>query len=131
MRRSSLESFRAPRDRPVEVLIAIVFVALVVLFVTVPLRRSAESSRAGDAGDDDRRAVLEARKQAKYREIRDTELDRAQGKLTEADFQRQNSELRAEAIAILKQIDTGGSTSEGRAPGTEDDGDAGSARDSV
>ncbi len=48
---------------------------------------------------------LEARKQSKYREIRDTELDHAQGKIDDADFERQNAELRAEAVEILKQID--------------------------
>ncbi len=50
-------------------------------------------------------ADLEARKQSKYREIRDAELDRAQGKLGEAEFRRQQAELKAEAIEILKLID--------------------------
>ena len=50
-------------------------------------------------------ADLEARKEAKYREIRDAELDRAQGKLSEADWRRQDAELRREAIEILKELD--------------------------
>ena len=50
-------------------------------------------------------ADLEARKRAKYRQIRDAEADRAAGKLTEDDFQRLDRELRAEAIQILKRID--------------------------
>ena len=50
-------------------------------------------------------AELEARKQAKYREIRDTELDHAQEKLSDEEFARQDAELRREAIAILKEID--------------------------
>ncbi|MGI8726794.1 MAG: hypothetical protein ACR2K6_03850 [Solirubrobacterales bacterium] len=86
-----------------EALIAILIVGLVASFVLAPLRRSP------DAGDDRAEeaslADLEARKQAKYREIRDTELDHAQGKLDAAEFGRQSAELRAEAIEILKAID--------------------------
>jgi hypothetical protein len=86
----------------VEVLVAVVLVVAVAAFVTVPLRRSTADL---EPTDDPVLADLEARKQAKYREIRDTELDRAQGKLTEEDFRRQDAELRAEAIEILKRID--------------------------
>jgi hypothetical protein len=50
-------------------------------------------------------AELEARKQAKYREIRDSELDHAQEKLSDEEFARQDAELRAEAIEILRRID--------------------------
>jgi len=112
------------------VLIAIAIVALVAAFVSVPLRRAADASDAAGTDDDDL-AVLEARKQAKYREIRDTELDRAQGKLSEADFQRQNAELRAEAIAILKRIDDSRAAVAGREAGTAGGPDPGSAGDSV
>ena len=50
-------------------------------------------------------ADLEARKEAIYRQIRDAELDREQGKLSQADWSRQDTELRREAIEILKQLD--------------------------
>ncbi len=50
-------------------------------------------------------AEIEARKEAKYREIRDAELDRQQGKLSEADWRRQDAELRREAIEILRRLD--------------------------
>ena len=86
-----------------ELLIAVALVVLVAWFVTEPLRR-----RAGEAPDDSDEAELadlEARKEAKYREIRDAEADRAAGKLTEEDFRRLDRELRADAIAILKRID--------------------------
>jgi hypothetical protein len=115
----------------VEVLIAIAIVALVAAFVSVPLRRAADAGGAGRADGDDGLAALEARKQAKYREIRDTELDRAQGKLSEADFQRQNAELRAEAIAILKRIDEHRAAASLREAGTAGEPDHGSAGDSV
>ena len=96
-----------------EVLIAIVIVAAVAVFVSVPFRARAQQS--GLTTDDPVLADLEARKQAKYREIRDTELDRAQGKITEAEFKRQHAELRAEAIAILKRIDEHGAPDSGSA----------------
>jgi cytochrome c-type biogenesis protein CcmF len=44
---------------------------------------------------------LEALKEAKYREIRDAELDHAAGKLSDQDFALLNAELRKEAIEIL------------------------------
>jgi len=44
---------------------------------------------------------LEARKEAKYREIRDAELDHAAGKLSGEDFALLDAELRREAVEIL------------------------------
>jgi cytochrome c-type biogenesis protein CcmF len=44
---------------------------------------------------------LEALKEAKYREIRDAELDHAAGKLSDEDFALLDAELRNEAIEIL------------------------------
>jgi hypothetical protein len=86
-----------------EILIAVALVVLVAWFVTEPLRRRAEPAPEDSAEAE--LADLEARKRAKYREIRDAEADRAAGKLTEEDFRRLDRELRAEAIAILKRID--------------------------
>jgi hypothetical protein len=85
----------------IELLIGAVLLALVVVFVTAPLRRPAEP---GD-GEDPRIADLEARKEAKYREIRDAQLDHAAGKLSADDFRRQDAELRREALEILRQLD--------------------------
>ncbi len=86
-----------------ELLIALAIVVAVAAWVTVPFwhRRAASE----DALEDPVLADLEARKQAKYREIRDSELDHAQGKLGAAEFARQDAELRREAIEILKRID--------------------------
>ena len=82
--------------------IAILVLALIVAFVVAgPLRH-----RSGpDSSSDDRREALEAAKEGKYREIRDAELDFRMGKLSEDDYQRTDGELRAQAIAILKDID--------------------------
>jgi hypothetical protein len=86
-----------------EVVLAVAIVVLVAWFVTAPLRRR-PSAQAEDPGAAEL-ADLEARKQAKYRQIRDAETDHAAGKLTDEDFRRLDAELRAEAIEILKQID--------------------------
>ncbi len=88
-----------------EVLLAILIVAAVAVFVTVPLRRSGGAGQAAEPTEDPRRAELEARKEAKYRQIRDAELDREQGKLSHEDWARADAELRAEAIEILREID--------------------------
>ncbi|HEY5976739.1 MAG TPA: cytochrome c-type biogenesis CcmF C-terminal domain-containing protein [Solirubrobacterales bacterium] len=46
-------------------------------------------------------SALEAQKEAKYREIRDAELDHAAGKLSDEDFAILDAELRSEAVEIL------------------------------
>ena len=79
----------------------LVLLALVALVVTGPLRRRGEPERRDDA----RRSELEAAKEAKYREIRDAELDLRMGKLSEEDHRAIDRELRAEAIAILRELD--------------------------
>jgi hypothetical protein len=86
-----------------EFFLALVIVVLVAWFVTAPLR-DRRPARSDDPAVADL-ADLEARKAAKYREIRDAETDHAAGKLTDEDFQRLDRELRAEAIEILKKID--------------------------
>jgi hypothetical protein len=86
----------------VEYAIAFALLALVVaLIVAGPLRRMA----APQARDDSLRAELEAAKQAKYREIRDAELDYRMGKLSEADWRAVDRELRGEAAEILRRLD--------------------------
>ncbi|MEJ7876575.1 MAG: hypothetical protein WKF62_07935 [Solirubrobacterales bacterium] len=85
------------------VLIALFVIAAAALFVSIPLR---PGDKATDPRiEDPERAELEARKESKYREIRDAELDREQGKLIQADWARIDSELRSEAIEILRDID--------------------------
>ena len=84
-----------------EVLLGLLLFVAVAAFVIVPLRRGRDEA----GGEDPRIADLESRKEAKYREIRDTELDHAAGKLSEEDFRRQDGELRSEAVEILKQLD--------------------------
>ena len=84
----------------------ILIVGAVAVFVTVPLWRDSPGASGGaEETEDPRRAELEARKEAKYREIRDAELDREQGKLSPEDWARLEAQLRREAIEILKDLD--------------------------
>jgi len=100
------------------VLCIAVLLALIVLVVGAPLRQAAARRRAGAAGGADEpgagaredpaaRDELEAAREAKYREIRDAELDFRTGKLSERDYRELDAELRAEALAILDQLDAG------------------------
>jgi cytochrome c-type biogenesis protein CcmH/NrfG len=85
----------------VEVALAVaVLTAVVAYVVTRPLLRAHRED-----GEDDRRDALEAAKESKYREIRDAELDFRMGKLSEDDYRATDRELRAQAIAILKELD--------------------------
>ena len=82
--------------------LAIVILALLAAAViAAPLRLGP----AVDAREDERRAALEAAKEAKYREIRDAELDFRMGKMSEPDYRATDRELRSQAVAILRQID--------------------------
>jgi len=85
----------------VELLLVVVVLALIVLLVSAPLRRGG----ADEADEDAERAELEAARDAKYREIRDAELDHRTGKLSEADWRAQDRALRAEAVEILRKLD--------------------------
>ena len=51
------------------------------------------------------RAELEAARDAKYRQIREVELDYRTGKLEEADWRAQDRVMRGEAIDILRRLD--------------------------
>lgn len=88
-----------------EIVLALAIVAALAWIVTAPLRSPGRPAGAEPAGEDPRSADLEARKQALYRQIRDAELDHAQGKLSDPDWRRIDAELRREAIAVLKEID--------------------------
>jgi type II secretory pathway component PulM len=98
-------------------LLIFVVLAIVVLVVSAPLR----SRRADEAAESADRAELEAARDAKYREIRDAELDYRTGKLSEADWRALDRSLRSEAVAILRRLDdlpTSGV--DGRSPSTLD-----------
>jgi hypothetical protein len=105
----------------VSVLVAIltlVLVGLVILVVGAPVRRARRASdpaatdgSSPEPGDpaarpgDPTQEELESAREAKYREIRDAELDYRTGKLSREDYAAIDAELRAEAIAILNRIE--------------------------
>ena len=88
-----------------EIVLAVVLLVALAWFVTAPLRAPRVDAERDDTGEDPLRADLEARKEALYRQIRDAELDREQGKLSPGDWRRIDAELRREAIEVLRAID--------------------------
>ncbi len=82
---------------------------IVVAVVSAPLRREWETHRDRHEPEDlvsgRELAELEAARDAKYREIRDAELDHRTGKLSEADFEAIDRTLRTEAIEILRALE--------------------------
>jgi len=87
----------------VELLLVLALVAVIALVVTAPLR--AGRADALEAEESAEHAELVAARDAKYREIRDAELDHRTGKLSEADWRVQDRTLRAEAIELLRRLD--------------------------
>ncbi|MDQ4041878.1 MAG: hypothetical protein M3141_09035 [Actinomycetota bacterium] len=84
------------------VLLAILAVlTATVWIVAAPLRGARRFHEAAQT----EREALEAAKEAKYREIRDAEMDFRTGKLSEADYRALDRRLRAEAVEILHRID--------------------------
>jgi hypothetical protein len=88
---------------PVALVLIIVVLGLVVAIVGAPLRRG--HAAAVEERDGARIAALRAAKEAKYREIRELELDYRTGKLSEEDFRGQDRARRAEAVEILHELD--------------------------
>jgi len=85
-----------------EILIVLAVLAAVVSIVSAPLRRAPSPAPDPAAAQLDE---LEAARDAKYREIRDAELDHQTGKLSAADFEATDQALRTEAIEILRELD--------------------------
>jgi hypothetical protein len=82
--------------------LTLVLLAAVLFVISGPLRaarRPAEDPRAA------RRAELEAAREAKYREIRDAEMDYRTGKLSRADYDVVDGTLRTEAVEILGRLE--------------------------
>jgi hypothetical protein len=98
-------------------ILTLLLLAVIVLVVSAPLRDALERHELETDGDistaettgtsaprlprEAGRDELEAAREAKYREIRDAEMDFRTGKLSEADYQTLDGELRAEALVIL------------------------------
>ena len=79
----------------------LVLVLIVAAVLTLPLRRRGQEEER----EQTRVGELQAAKEAKYREIRDAELDHQMGKLSREDWRAVDRELRGEAIEILRELD--------------------------
>jgi hypothetical protein len=86
----------------------LVLAAIVAVVLWLPLRRRGVEERH----EETMLAELSAAKEAKYREIRDAELDHQMGKLSSEDWRSVDRDLRGEAIEILRRLDR----LEGRTP---------------
>jgi hypothetical protein len=84
-------------------LIVLAVLAGVIYLISSPLRAARRETAADRAAS--RRAELEAARDAKYREIRDAELDLQTGKLSAEDYEAVDRTLRGEAIQILNRLD--------------------------
>jgi hypothetical protein len=118
------------------VLLTFALLAVVVLVVGAPLRRAGRPGQVGRAAsptlafDDGPRSAtstgqrddLQAAREAKYREIRDTELDYRTGKLSREDYEAIDGDLRAEALDILNRLESSDQHS-GAAPSSGTEGD--------
>jgi hypothetical protein len=88
----------------VQFLLVLAVLAAAVAVISAPLRarRPGGGEKPGEPPDV---ATLEAAKEAKYREIRDAELDHRTGKLSHEDWRLLDAQLRAEAVEILRRLD--------------------------
>ncbi len=90
-------------------LIVLAILVVVVLIVTAPFRAKTDAGAPAapepDGDQAGRLDELHAAREAKYREIRDAQLDQATGKLAQEDWQAIDGRLRAEALAILDEIE--------------------------
>jgi hypothetical protein len=102
----------------IEILVLIVLLGAIVLVISAPLRAARRQEQVGSqglqpAGDRAPSALpssiehddMEAAREAKYREIRDTELDFRTGKLSQGDYAATDAQLRAEALEILDKLE--------------------------
>jgi flagellar biosynthesis/type III secretory pathway M-ring protein FliF/YscJ len=85
----------------VQYVLVLIVLAVVVYTVSAPLRAQRSAAAVGP----DPVAELEAARDAKYREIRDAELDVRTGKLSDEDYESLDTTLRTEAIEILNKLD--------------------------
>jgi flagellar biosynthesis/type III secretory pathway M-ring protein FliF/YscJ len=112
------------------VILAFALLAVVLFVVSAPLR--AGGTDTGEARSSPERDELEAAREAKYREIRDAELDLRTGKLSRADYESIDGALRAEALEILDRLQAldasdGGKATDGEAAAAHSEADAGEA----
>src|SRR6476469_10023060 len=88
---------------PLAVLLVLVAIGVTVAIIATPLR--AGRAEADESAYATQIADLEAAKAARYREIREAEMDYRTGKLSEPDWKAIDRELRAEPMEVLRRLD--------------------------
>ena len=89
------------------ILLAVLTLALLAAVIAVVSRPLLNPRTPSDSRDSQSsaRSELELEREAKYREIRDAELDYRTGKLSTEDYETVNGALRAEAVEILDRLE--------------------------
>ena len=85
----------------VQLLLVLAVLVVAVAVISAPLRGPRTPPPDVDAAEV---AELEAAREAKYRDIRDAELDYRTGKLSREDWESVDRRLRSEAIEILDRL---------------------------
>jgi hypothetical protein len=86
-------------------LVVVALLGAAVWIISAPLRREPEDAAPMDPAPAADVQQLEAARDAKYREIRDAEMDVRTGKLSREDHRALDATLRAEAVKILRDLD--------------------------
>lgn len=91
---------------PLVAILIVLLLAGVVALLAAPLRERRRRETESPSDEREReREDLEAAREAKYREIRDCELDFRTGKLSAEDYAAIDAQLRAEALEILDRLE--------------------------
>jgi hypothetical protein len=98
-------------------LVVVALLGAAVWIISAPLRREPEDAPPSDPAATADVEQLEAARDAKYREIRDAEMDLRTGKLSEADARAVDATLRAEAVVILRDLDAAREEADGQDSG--------------
>jgi hypothetical protein len=85
-----------------EVVLVAAVLILALGLIAGPLRRPPSTA---DARESPAHAELRSAKEAKYREIREAELDLRTGKLSDEDWRSLDSALRTEAVRLMRRLE--------------------------
>ena len=89
--------------------VSALLLAATLVYVLSPMFEAPRNVADPEEGDVARAASLQAQKAMVYQSIRDAELDRQTGKLSDEDADAMVTDLKARAVGILKELDGLGS----------------------
>lgn len=100
------------------VVVGILMLAIAIFAIAYPLFQNPTSpSRSADALSDEGLTELVARREATYVALKELDMDYEMGKLMLADYQALRDRYRAQAVAILQELDS----RQGEAQGADED----------